>query len=156
MTVQGRAYTSAPADGSRTITLLDSQPRSEDDVGQPGVGGTLRLRGEPRKTRQRVAWDEDVIDNEGCGKKKSKICCIYHKPRRFDESSEEESSDSDSDSDCQHSNCPRQRRMHHPEGDGHSDGLAAGGVPNVGVIHEVEEAGSSGNAYERTPKNKRN
>lgn len=156
MTVQGRAYTSAPADGSRTITLLDSQPRSEDDVGQPGVGGTLRLRGEPRKTRQRVAWDEDVIDNEGCGKKKSKICCIYHKPRRFDESSEEESSDSDSDSDCQHSDCPRQRRMHHPEGDGQSDGLAARGVPNVGVIHEVEEAGSSGNAYERTPKTKRN
>ncbi|KAG1835124.1 phosphatase inhibitor-domain-containing protein [Suillus variegatus] len=156
MTAQGRTYTSAPADGSRTITLHDSQPRPEDDASQPGVAGTLRLRGEPRKTRQRVAWDEDVIDNEGCGKKKSKICCIYHKPRRFDESSEEESSESDSDSDCKHSNCPRQRRMHHPEGNGHSDGLATRDAPNRGVIHEVEEAGSSGNAYERNPKNKRN
>ncbi|KAG2351873.1 phosphatase inhibitor-domain-containing protein, partial [Suillus spraguei] len=94
----GRTYTSAPTDGSRTITLLDSQPRPEDDTSQFGVVGTLRLRGQPRKARQRVAWDEDVIDNEGCGKKKSKICCIYHKPRRFDESSEEESSGSDSDS----------------------------------------------------------
>ncbi|KAG1781742.1 phosphatase inhibitor-domain-containing protein [Suillus placidus] len=157
MTTQGRAYTSAPADGSRTITLHDSQPRSEDDAGRSGVVGALILRGEPRKTRQRVAWDEDVIDNEGCGKKKSKICCIYHKPRRFDESSEEESSESDSDSDCQHSNCPRQRRTRHPEGDGHRDGLATrANAPNIGVIHEVEEAGSSSNAYERAPKNKRN
>ncbi|KAG2112169.1 phosphatase inhibitor-domain-containing protein [Suillus cothurnatus] len=155
MATQGRAYTSAPADGSRTITLLDSQPRPEDDASQPVVG-TLRLRGQPRKTRQRVAWDEDVIDNEGSGKKKSKICCIYHKPRRFDESSEEESSGSDSDSDCQHSSCPRQRRTRHPEGDGHSDGRATRDAPNKGVIHEVEEAGSSGNAYERAPKTKRN
>ncbi|KAG2154006.1 phosphatase inhibitor-domain-containing protein [Suillus clintonianus] len=156
MTTQARAYTSAPTDGSRTITLRDSQPRSEDDAGRSGdstVVGALRLRGEPRKTRQRVAWDEDVIDNEGCGKKKSKICCIYHKPRRFDESSEEESSESDSDSSCQHSNCPRQRRMHHPEGDGHSEGLATRDAPNV---HEPEEAGSSGNAYERAPKSRRN
>ncbi|KAG2076505.1 hypothetical protein BDR04DRAFT_1089629 [Suillus decipiens] len=155
MAAQGRTYTSAPADGSRTITLLDSQPRSEDDTSQSGSGvlGTLRLRGQPRKARQRVAWDEDVIDNEGCGKKKSKICCIYHKPRRFDESSEEESSGSDSDSDCQHSNCQRQRRMHHLEGN--SNGVAIGDTLNRGVIHEVEEAGSSSNAYERTPKAKK-
>lgn len=65
-TTQGRA----PTDGSRTITLRDSQPRPEDDGDL--VVGALRLRGEPRRTRQRVAWDEDVIDNEGCGKKKSK------------------------------------------------------------------------------------
>ncbi|KAG2364592.1 phosphatase inhibitor-domain-containing protein [Suillus spraguei] len=153
MTAHGRTYTSAPTDGSRTITLLDSQPRPEDDTSQFGVVGTLRLRGQPRKARQRVAWDEDVIDNEGCGKKKSKICCIYHKPRRFDESSEEESSGSDSDSDCQHSSCPRQTRMHHPEGN--INGVAMGGTPNRGVIHEVEEAGSSGNAYDRTPKTKK-
>lgn len=157
MAAQGREYTSAPADGSRTITLHDSQPRPEDDADQPVVVGTLRLRGEPRKTRQRVAWDEDVIDNEGSGKKKSKICCIYHKPRRFDESSDEESSGSDSDSDCEHSNCPRQRRTRHPEGDRrHSDALAMRDAPNRGVIHEVEEAGSSGNAYERAPNTKRN
>jgi len=70
-TTQGRAHISAPTDGSRTITLRDSQPRPEDDEGL-SVVGALRLRGEPRRTPQRVAWDEDVIDNEGCGKKKSK------------------------------------------------------------------------------------
>ncbi|KAG1729870.1 phosphatase inhibitor-domain-containing protein [Suillus paluster] len=151
MTAQGRAYTSTPTDASRTITLHDSQPRPEDDAGQAGdstVVGALRLRGEPRRTRQRVAWDEDVIDNEGCGKKKSKICCIYHKPRRFDESSEEESSESDSDSDCQHSDCSRQRRKHHREGDGQNNERR--------VIHELEDAGSSSNAYERNPKARKN
>jgi protein phosphatase 1 regulatory subunit 11 len=33
--------------------------------------GTLRLRGGPIEDR-RVRWDQDVIDNEGMGKKKSK------------------------------------------------------------------------------------
>ncbi|KAG0706713.1 phosphatase inhibitor-domain-containing protein [Suillus ampliporus] len=156
MTAQGRVHASAPTDASRTITLHDSQP--EEEAGRSGdstVVGTLRLRGEPRRTRQRVAWDEDVIDNEGCGKKKSKICCIYHKPRRFDESSEEESSESDSDSDCQNSNCPRQKRMHHREGDGQNNGLATRDAPKGGVIHEPEDVGSSGNAYERAPKTRR-
>ncbi|EIW84562.1 hypothetical protein CONPUDRAFT_24922, partial [Coniophora puteana RWD-64-598 SS2] len=101
---QHRPNTGAPTDGSRTITLRDSQPRPEDDSGagpssgEAHVVGALRLRGQPRRTRARVAWDEGVVDNEGAGKKKSKICCIYHKPREFDESSSEESSDSDSDS----------------------------------------------------------
>ncbi|KAH9992247.1 protein phosphatase inhibitor, partial [Russula compacta] len=55
--------------------------------------GTLHLRGGPRD-RPRVAWDEGVVDNEGLGRKKSKICCIYHRPRRFDESSSDEDSSS--------------------------------------------------------------
>ncbi|AHL30100.1 protein phosphatase inhibitor [Encephalitozoon intestinalis ATCC 50506] len=28
------------------------------------------------KTR-RVTWTKETVDNEGLGKKKSKICCIY-------------------------------------------------------------------------------
>ncbi|OAX42710.1 hypothetical protein K503DRAFT_710081 [Rhizopogon vinicolor AM-OR11-026] len=160
-TAQGRSHTSAPIDGSRTITLHDSQPRPEDDVGpsSDSIVGALRLRGEPRRTRQRVAWDEDVIDNEGCGKKKSKICCIYHKPRPFDESSSEEESSSASDSDsdsCQHNNSPCQRRVHHHERDGHDHGLVARDTPNGKVIHEPEDASSSANAYERAPKSRKN
>jgi len=54
-----------------------------------------------------------VVDNEGCNKKKSKICCIYHKPRRFDESSDESSSESDSDSEAGHEHAGR------PCADGH-------------------------------------
>ncbi|TFK64918.1 hypothetical protein BDN72DRAFT_846199 [Pluteus cervinus] len=94
--------TSAPGDGSRTITLTPAQAH-EDHQGGSGneesstaVVGVLKLRG--KKGAPRVAWDEGVVDNEGCGKKKSKICCIYHKPRQFDESSSESDSDSDSDS----------------------------------------------------------
>ncbi|KAK9325881.1 phosphatase inhibitor-domain-containing protein [Lipomyces orientalis] len=61
------------------------------------VVGTLRLRGGPVSDR-RVTWGEDVIDNEAMGKKKSKICCIFHKQRAFDESSSDESSSSDDES----------------------------------------------------------
>jgi protein phosphatase 1 regulatory subunit 11 len=82
-------------DGSRTITIHDSAPRedhpadpdipegteegNEDDLNhaeQPvlvlnlqGGGNDVRRK---KKAGQRVVWKEDVIDNEGAGKKKSK------------------------------------------------------------------------------------
>ena len=65
-----RPNTSAPSDGSRTITLRDDQPREDDNSDTQSIG-TLRLRGAARH-RQRVVWREDVVDNEGAGKKKSK------------------------------------------------------------------------------------
>jgi protein phosphatase 1 regulatory subunit 11 len=37
----------------------------------------------------RVHWDENVVNNEGLNRKKSNKCCIYHRPKAFDESSEE-------------------------------------------------------------------
>ncbi|KAH7926079.1 hypothetical protein BV22DRAFT_1009885 [Leucogyrophana mollusca] len=160
--VQQGPSASAPGDGSRTLTLQDSQPRPEDDAG-PGEAstvGTLRLRGGPRRARQRVAWGEDVIDNEGCGKKKSKICCIYHKPKRFDESSSEESSDPDSDSDssCNHDHSghrthspPRQGR--HPNG--RNLGLVTRDARSGGIVYELSESDSDHNTYERAPKGKK-
>ena len=33
------------------------------------------------KLPKRVTWSEDTVNNEGMGKKKSNICCIYHKPK---------------------------------------------------------------------------
>ncbi|KIJ94587.1 hypothetical protein K443DRAFT_683615 [Laccaria amethystina LaAM-08-1] len=98
----------APSNGSRTHTLTNGATRdleNEDESEAPRIVGTLKLRGAHSKKKQgkaKVAWDEDVVDNEGCGKKKSKICCIYHKPRRFDESSDESSDSDASDSDCPH------------------------------------------------------
>lgn len=63
------------------MLVTDSQPRPEDagageDAGDHGnadgtVAGRLRLRGAAR-TRPRVAWVEDTVDNEGMGKKKTK------------------------------------------------------------------------------------
>ena len=83
----------APPDGSRTIVVTDSNPREEgdDDVYNSDranerdsrrVDGVLMLRG-GRRTRPRVAWSEDVVDNEGMGKKKSKSeHLIYSCPSR--------------------------------------------------------------------------
>ncbi|KAG4303189.1 hypothetical protein PCANB_000474 [Pneumocystis canis] len=59
------------------------------------IRGIIRLRGVP--SERRVRFDETAIDNEGMGKKKSKICCIYHKPREYDESSTDTDTSSDSE-----------------------------------------------------------
>ncbi|CAE6457026.1 unnamed protein product [Rhizoctonia solani] len=127
-----RPATSAPGDGSRTILVTDSQPIPENNNpnGEPS-NGILKLRGGPR-SRPRVMWDADVVDNEGCGKKKSKICCIYHKPKRFDESSSESSGD-ESDSSCGSSDS---RKHAHKRPDN-------GGDPNPGP-NAYEKGGSKG------------
>ncbi|KIK23608.1 hypothetical protein PISMIDRAFT_679039 [Pisolithus microcarpus 441] len=106
----------------------------------------LRLRGVSRQNAQRVIWGEEVVDNEGCGKKKSKICCIFRKQRRFDESSSESGSDWDSscdgcdthDSSAHDRVSPRRHRhAHGPDGEHDSS------------------SDSDRNAYERPPKSQR-
>lgn len=77
ISTQHRPSTSAPGDGSRTLTLTAAPPRQEDGESSnspddPSALGALRLRGASRAHRPRVAWDEDVVDNEGCGRKSSK------------------------------------------------------------------------------------
>ncbi|TPX56295.1 hypothetical protein PhCBS80983_g04626 [Powellomyces hirtus] len=73
--------------GSQTQTVA-SRPASP----QPLIpDGTLHLRGGNLDDR-RVQWDDGVVDNEGMGKKTSKVCCIFRKPHNPD------GSDSDSDS----------------------------------------------------------
>lgn len=78
------AYTHSNSDASRTITLTatDAAPEGAGDAGGSDVEpeqvvGTLRLRASPSPTQRgpRVAWGEDVVDNEGCGKKSSKGAC---------------------------------------------------------------------------------
>lgn len=55
------ATRTAPAAGSQTQTVLRLAAPS----------GTLRLRAEPAEERH-IQWAEDVVDNEGMGKKSSK------------------------------------------------------------------------------------
>ncbi|KAF6755278.1 type 1 phosphatases regulator YPI1 [Ephemerocybe angulata] len=149
--------TSAPGDGSRTLTITNDPTREavqgDEQSSRPdgdGIVGTLRLRGAPnRSNRPRVAWDEGVIDNEGAGRKKSKICCIFHKARKFDESS---SSDSDSDSDVD--SCHRHNHNHNhggsnPSGNGdEASGSSQQSRPTK--VHELSEDDEP-NAYERMP-----
>lgn len=124
-----------PSLHSTTHTLIMSRTRQPQNPQQatteaqePSVSipTTIRLRAEeaPEATSssRRIRWSEDVVDNEGMGKKSSKgtttprpyipfsnhhdltvpVCCIYHKARPVGESSSEESSSSsDSDSDSE-------------------------------------------------------
>src|SRR5258705_13540519 len=74
--IRGRRRTFVPADGSRKLTITNDPTQEDSDEEQmssegENIVGSLRLRG-GHKRRQRVAWGEDVVDNEGCGKKKSK------------------------------------------------------------------------------------
>ncbi|KAF8896023.1 phosphatase inhibitor-domain-containing protein [Infundibulicybe gibba] len=153
LATQQRPSTSAPGDGSRTITITGTPP-IPDDGSNPGdtSDGVLRLRGATQKNKQRVAWGEDVVDNEGCGKKKSKICCIYHKPKRFDESSDEDSSDSDTDSSC------GQSPHAHPHSHRHAPQHEGGGAQmrtreGSTVVHQLEDQPEP-NAYETVPSKK--
>ncbi|KAI6098349.1 phosphatase inhibitor-domain-containing protein [Pisolithus croceorrhizus] len=160
-TAHRRSYTSTPSDGSRTITILAPETpvvhgmETNENLGGSGSGpeegsglavGTLRLRGASRQNAQRVMWGEDVVDNEGCGKKKSKICCIFRKQRRFDESSSESASDSDSSCDgCD----PHDSSAH--------DRVSSRRHRHAHGPHGQHDSGSDSdrNAYERPPKSQR-
>ncbi|KAF3385571.1 Type 1 phosphatases regulator ypi1 [Penicillium rolfsii] len=135
--------------------------------------GTLRLRAEdtPDTTAEpspsrRIRWSEDVVDNEGMGKKSSKVCCIYHKARPVGESSSEESSSSSSDSDSE-SDTDRRNHMAHrhshprgrrPSGENEADPSAdAAAVEGCCSDHHQQKIKRrrrkpSPNAYEKMPK----
>lgn len=67
-----RPSTSAPGDGSRTITIQDSEPTQDPNPAEATSVGAIRVRATNRRDNHRVVWDEDVVDNEGCGRKSSK------------------------------------------------------------------------------------
>jgi protein phosphatase 1 regulatory subunit 11 len=105
-----------------------------------------------------------VVDNEGLGRKSSKVCCIYHKPREFGESSsEEDSSDSDvsSSDDDRDASQGRERGRgkgrnghDHEHGEecvhGHSQGEGGGNGNTDGTAGRR----TSPNAYEKMPRAK--
>ncbi|RAL00218.1 PPP1R11/YPI1 family protein [Aspergillus ibericus CBS 121593] len=134
------------------------------------VSTTLRLRaGDGRSTRaisqdestsRHIRWSEDVIDNEGMGKKSSKVCCIYHKNRPIgDSSSESESSDSsmpDSDTDSDGElGCRRGAARPHPPNQSDSRDQRPSPRRERTVAHRHEKKAKrkpSPNAYEKMPK----
>ncbi|RMJ28226.1 hypothetical protein PHISP_00929 [Aspergillus sp. HF37] len=179
---------SAPSSRSQLQTVPQASGDSSPSL---RISGTLRLRGENNPTAaetdqegrstRRIKWSEDVVDNEGMGKKKSKVCCIYHKPRPVGESSSEsesesssDSSDADSDSDCETG-----PRRHHGHGHGQVDGQASRQAPtdsnadlsnhgdasessvrrdcrrHRGATAKKKQRTPSPNAYEKMPKSAR-
>ncbi|KAF1354894.1 phosphatase inhibitor-domain-containing protein, partial [Delphinella strobiligena] len=130
--------------------------------------GTLRLRAASDAerdsqtiTQPRVQWAEDVVDNEGMGKKSSKVCCIYHKPRETGESSSEESSSSSDDSDSEPDTSraqPANRRSaghrHHRHTSDSEPCEHEHGPADSKKEGKQKERKRSPNAYERVPKRK--
>ncbi|CAG8503156.1 6179_t:CDS:2 [Dentiscutata heterogama] len=83
--------------GTRTMTLHpeeleEVQSSGEETSNSPQTIGTLKLRGGGLSGDRKVKWDENVVDNEGMGKKKSK-----------DEDSSSCSDDSDHDNEGENS-----------------------------------------------------
>ncbi|KAG6040835.1 hypothetical protein E4U41_006877 [Claviceps citrina] len=104
MSEQSSRRRNAPAAATTTQAQAQAQAQAQTGQSSGAAQRVLRLRGETAATGRSVQWAEDVVDNEGLGRKSSKVCCIYHKPRAVDESSDDgssssSSSDSDSDSD---------------------------------------------------------
>mmetsp|Transcript_8474 Transcript_8474/g.9866 ORF Transcript_8474/g.9866 Transcript_8474/m.9866 type:complete len:150 (+) Transcript_8474:83-532(+) len=81
------ATASATVTASATMTMTTDESNAESNNEE-----VLRLT---LRSRPNVTWDENVVDNEGLGRKSSKRCCIFHKQRAFGESSTD-SSDYDS------------------------------------------------------------
>jgi protein phosphatase 1 regulatory subunit 11 len=147
-----RTATPTATNGSQTILQTNAGPSVPS--------GTLRLRAEPQE-RRGISWAEDVIDNEGMGKKSSKVCCIYHKPKEPGDSSSD-SSRSSSESDSESDSAPdlsrarraggRPGRKAKRDGHGHEHGEGDGDCNGKG---KGKERKPSPNAYERQPKPKK-
>ncbi|GAM89675.1 hypothetical protein ANO11243_077140 [Dothideomycetidae sp. 11243] len=167
--VPSRVATPVGTRGSTTTTSTIDGPSIQIN------GPTLRLRAESSEATQsrRIQWAEDVIDNEGMGKKSSKVCCIYHKPKNAgDSSSDDSSSDSDSDSDSEPDLSRAQpasrrgdqqatdRREHEHEHDhDHDSDCGRGQESDASSPRKSKRKGKarqpSPNAYERVPQRQR-
>jgi len=102
-----------PGGANSTLTVTEEATESPSQQ-------RLVLKLKKPKTEKKVQWDESAVDNEFMGKKTSKCCCIYSKPKMFGDSSSESESD---DEGCQHNSyCTghkkkRHRSHHHNHGD---------------------------------------
>ena len=139
---RGMGMQGTPAHGSATQTMHEvpvdeSQPSSSQSP-PTEVVGTLRLvagSGPGTAENRRLRWDDNVVDNEGMGKKSSKgargdsgtdfsnysinsavlVCCIFTKRTTFGESDSELSSDEDDQDKNAYERQPRCLSLNFPE-----------------------------------------
>lgn len=86
-----------------------------------------------KKARKSIVWADDVVDNEHLGKKSSKICCIFHKQKRWDESDSESSSSDDGEEkkDAEHQQKQTSKHCTHQHADANSNPAPANTTSNV-------------------------
>eukprot|EP00038_Savillea_parva_P003880 m.131336 g.131336 ORF g.131336 m.131336 type:complete len:155 (+) comp11310_c0_seq2:95-559(+) len=134
--------------GSATMTITTTEAPVDPQGGEHVVEVVLRepeSTGEaagtaPQRPTPHIQWAEGTIDNEHLGKKSSKCCCIYHKPRAFGESSDE--SDYESDDDRGGARAAKKKDKHHD----HEDGSSC-------PVHQHGKGGSGrGNIYSGGPR----
>ncbi|CAG8033721.1 unnamed protein product [Penicillium salamii] len=163
---------------SRTRQPHNPQTTTESREESVPISTTLRLRAEeaPEATSssRRIRWSEDVVDNEGMGKKSSKgeithlpikypnltflVCCIYHKARPVGESSSEESSsssDSDSDSEDDRRTARMKSRRTRPHNHDHDHDKDCSNDHDHPKPKKAKRKPSP-NAYEKMPKPSKN
>jgi protein phosphatase 1 regulatory subunit 11 len=159
---------SQPQSQHHTTFASQTQTQTQTSTQPP----TLVLRAtetEPDEQRH-IQWADDVVDNEGMGRKSSKgtfytrlhlsndsnlrsVCCIYHKPRNPDESSSDEGDSSSSSSDdgsddgdddrARPTNSSRREHNHNHKHHEHSTGKD---------LRKRSKRPPSPNAYEKVPK----
>ncbi|KAK6453956.1 type 1 phosphatases regulator YPI1 [Scheffersomyces xylosifermentans] len=129
--VTGPSQANPGATEQQSVLCLRRQSVLERDD-----GATQEKTKKKKKKKAKVQWTEDVIDNEDMGKKKTKICCIFHPQRNFDEGT---------DSDHSHSSSSDESDQSGDEG-GTNDKLGTKKDPVKGPKKEV-----SPNAYEHQP-----
>ncbi|KAF7686341.1 E3 ubiquitin-protein ligase PPP1R11 [Silurus meridionalis] len=112
------AEVAGPSSETITETVQTGTPPPPQ---QEGRSLTIKLR--KRKTEKKVEWSSDTVDNEHMGRRSSKCCCIYEKPRQFGESSSE--SEGEDEEGCGSAHCI----LGHGKGQGQrgSDGGGSGG-----------------------------
>ncbi|XP_051949024.1 E3 ubiquitin-protein ligase PPP1R11 [Xyrauchen texanus] len=92
----------AEVSGTSSETITETvQTGTPPPPQQEGRSLTIKLR--KRKTEKKVEWSSDTVDNEHLGRRSSKCCCIYEKPRQFGESSSE--SEGDDEEGCGNAHC---------------------------------------------------
>ncbi|XP_069775447.1 E3 ubiquitin-protein ligase PPP1R11 [Narcine bancroftii] len=116
----------AGASATVTETVDGTQPADMENRSL-----TIRLR--KRKTHKKVEWSSDTVDNEHLGRRSSKCCCIYEKPRAFGESSSESE---DEDVGCGNAHCVRGHKKPFAGGSQHPG--EPGRHPNHGLSDPPE------------------
>lgn len=131
-----------------TLTVTQTQQSTSEN------SPILRLRLKKPKSRKKVKWTNDTVDNEGLNKKKSKCCCVYQKPRVFGESSSEDDSDECESCSGHKPNCYKQADnpesktiSHGPSGSDGSGGGPSDENPNSPSGSSSNEGGAVGGTF---------